>query len=91
MKTKSKKTIVRTSVPKGYGRIFDSDKLLNQEFEFVFEGEDEANRDYDLFFGKTSRSPIVKSRTTGRYFILPWPDIIKLGVKAGLNKPAKQL
>ena len=81
--------MARASAQMGYGRLFDSDKLLNQEFEFVFEGEDEANKGYDLFFGKTSRSPIVKSRTTGRCYILPWPDIIKLGVKAGLNKPAK--
>jgi hypothetical protein len=91
MKTKSKKTMVRTSAPKGCGRLFDSDKLLNQESEFVSEWKDEADKDYDFFLGKTSRSPIVKSRTTGRYFILSWPDIIKLGVKAGLNKPAKQL
>lgn len=91
MKTKSKKTMVRTSAPKGYGRIFDSDSFLNQEVEFVSEGEDKADKDYDLFLGKISRSPIVKSRATGRYFILPWPDIIKLGIKAGLNKPAKRL
>src|ERR1017187_9325458 len=88
MKTKRKKTMVRTSAPKGCGRLFDSDKLLNQEFEFVSEGKDEVGEDYDFFLGKTSRSPIVKSRTTGRYFILPRPDILKLGVKAGLNKPS---
>ena len=83
--------MARASAQMGYGRLFDSDKLLNQEFEFVSEGKDEADKGYDFFLGKTSRSPIVKSRTTGRYFILPWPDIIKLGVKAGLNTPAKQL
>jgi hypothetical protein len=91
MKTKSRKTMVRTSPPKGYGQLFDSDKLLDQEFEFISEGKDEAGKDYDFLLGKISRSPNVKSRTTGRYFILPWPDIIKLGVKAGLNRPAKQL
>jgi hypothetical protein len=91
MKTKSKKTMVRTSALKGYGRLFDSQKLLDQELEFVYEGEDEAGKVYDLFLGKTSRSPILKSRITGRCFILPWPDIIKLGIKAGINKQAKQL
>jgi hypothetical protein len=28
--------------------------------------------------------PIVKCRASGRYFILPWTDIIKLGAEAGL-------
>ena len=46
MKTKRKKTMVRTSAPKGCGRLFDSDKLLNQEFEFVSEGKDEVGEDY---------------------------------------------
>jgi hypothetical protein len=91
MKTKSKKTMAGPSAPKGYGRLFDSDKLLDQELDFISEGMDEAGKDYDLFLGKTSRSPIVKCRATGRCFILLWPDIIKLGVKAGLNKAVKRL
>jgi hypothetical protein len=89
MKTKTKKTRVRTPALKGYGRLFDSDKLLEQEVEFISEGVDETGKDYDFFLGKISRSPIVKSRTTGRCYILPWPDIIKLGANAGLNMPAK--
>ncbi len=66
----------------------DSDKLLEKEIEFIFEERDEDGKEYDFFLGKITRSPIVRSRTTGRYFILPWPDLLKLGVKAGLNKLA---
>lgn len=91
MKTKSKKPAAGPSTPKGYGRLLNSDKLLEQEIEFIFEERDEAGKEYDFFLGKITRSPIVRSRTTGRYFILPWPDIIKLAAKAGLNKRAKPL
>ena len=91
IKTKSKKTPDRTPAATGYGRLFNSDKLLDQELEFVYEGNDEAGKAYDFFLGKTSRSPVVKSRTTGRCFILPWPDIMKLAINAGLDKKAKQL
>jgi hypothetical protein len=90
MKTKSKTLVARRATAKSYGRLFESDKLMDQELDFISEGTDEAGQDYDFFLTKTSRSPVVKSRTTGRCFILPWPELIKLGVKAGLNKLAKQ-
>ena len=66
-----------------------SDKLLEQEIEFIFEERDKEGNEYDFFLGKITRSPIVKSRTTGRCFMLPWPDFIRLGIKAGLNKRGK--
>jgi hypothetical protein len=84
MKQKPKKAKARTN--KSMGRLFRTDALLKQEVEYVSEGSDQEGRDYDFYLGKISRSPIVKSRTTGRHFILPWTDIIKIGIKAGLNK-----
>ena len=89
MKSKSKKPRSTTANQKGYGRVLNSDKLLEQEIEFIFEERDPAGREYDFFLGKVTRSPIVKSRASGRYFILPWPDLIRLGIKAGLNKLTK--
>jgi hypothetical protein len=88
-KKKSKKPKMETSPPKGYGLLLGSDKLLEQEIEFIFEERDGTGNEYDFFLGKITRSPIVKSRTTGRYFILPWPDLLKLAIRAGLNKQTK--
>ena len=85
MKKKAKKAGTRKA--KGLGRLFRTDKLLKQEVEYVSEGTDESGLVYDFFLGKISRSPIVKSRATGRSFILPWSDILGLGIKVGLNKP----
>jgi len=78
MKTKSKKPKTATSPPKGYGRLLNSDKPLEQEIEFIFEERDGTGKEYDFFLGKITRSPIVRSRSTGRCFILPWPDLLKL-------------
>ena len=90
METKSKKPKTATSPRNGYGLLLGSDKLLEQEIEFIFEERDGTGNEYDFFLGKITHSPLVRSRTTGRYFILPWPDLLKLAVKAGLNKPAKR-
>jgi hypothetical protein len=89
MKTKSKTagaSAVKSTKPnkKSYGRVLNSDKLLEQEIEFIFEERDPAGNQYDFYLGKITRMPIVKSRASGRFFILPWTDIIKLGADAGL-------
>lgn len=86
MKKDSKKITSRTPASK-VGRVFHSDKLLEQEIEYLSEGTGQDGKEYEFYLGKISRSPIIKSRNTERYFILPWPEIIKLGIKAGLNKP----
>jgi len=88
MKVKPKKGRTAASKaptpPKTYGRVLNSDKLLEQEIEFIFEERDQAGNQYDFYLGKITRMPIVKSRATGRFFILPWTDIIKMGAEAGL-------
>ncbi len=89
MKTNSQKPAGETSAANSYGRVMESDKLLEQEIEFIFEERDKEGNEYDFFLGKITRSPIIKSRATGKYFILPWPDVIKLGINAGLNRRGK--
>lgn len=78
------KTTSEATPPKTYGRVLNSDKLLEQEIEFIFEERDQAGEQYDFYLGKITRMPIIKSRATGRFFVLPWTDIIKLGAAAGL-------
>jgi hypothetical protein len=88
MKTKAKKPAKRNST--GYGRILDPDKLLEKEIELLFEDKDASGNEYAFYLGKITRSPLVRSKAAGRFFLLPWPDIIRLGVKAGLNKSARE-
>jgi len=70
------------------GRVFQGDKSLDPEIEFVSEGADAQGRVYEFYLGRISRSPIVKSRASGNSFILSWTEIMNLGIKAGLNKPS---
>jgi hypothetical protein len=34
--------------------------------------------------------PVVCSSLTGKYFVLPWTDIIDLAIKAGINATPKE-
>jgi hypothetical protein len=36
--------------------------------------------------GRLSRNPVVRSHATGKYFMLPWSQIIELAVKNGLDE-----
>jgi hypothetical protein len=85
MKIEPKKPKTGGAKPAVYGRLLESDKLFEQEIEFVSEAG-AVGKDYDFFLGKITRSPIIKSRVTGRLYFLPWSDIIKLAVEAGLDK-----
>jgi hypothetical protein len=39
-----------------------------------------------MYLGKISRNPIVKSKITGKFFALPWSEIIKLALAKGIDK-----
>lgn len=67
------------------GRCYD-EVLLHQELEYLWEDRDASGRAYGIYLGKISRSPIIKSKTTGRYFSLPWSQIIKLAVEEGIDE-----
>lgn len=45
----------------------------------------EQERVYDLFF-TTNNWPLVKSRQTGKYFLLPFFDIVEMAKDAGIDR-----
>jgi hypothetical protein len=62
------------------------EESLNQELEYLWDDCDSSGRSYEVYLGKISRNPIVKSKITGRYFALPWSEIIKLALANGIDK-----
>ena len=59
---------------------------LEQELEYLWDDGDSAGKSYEIYLGKISRNPIVKSKITGKYFALPWSVIIKLALEKGIDK-----
>ena len=62
------------------------EEQLSQELEYLWDDSDSSGRSYEMYLGKISRNPIVKSKITGRYFALPWSEIIKLALAKGIDK-----
>ena len=58
---------------------------LSEELEYLWDDRDASGRSYEIYLGNISRSPVVKSKTTGKYFMQPWSQIIKVAVKAGID------
>jgi len=69
---------------KAHGRFHDGEPL-NHELQYLWKDRDASGKSYDIYLGKISRSPVIKSNITGRYFSLPWPKIIKLAVEGGVD------
>jgi hypothetical protein len=61
-------------------------KLLEQELEYLWDDSDSTGKSYEIYLGKISRNPIIKSKITGKYFALPWSVIIKLALAKGIDK-----
>jgi hypothetical protein len=59
---------------------------LSKELEYVWDECDSSGKSYEIYLGKISRNPIVKSKINGRYFALPWSEIIKLALAEGIDK-----
>jgi hypothetical protein len=59
---------------------------LDMELEFLWEDRDPAGNRYDLYLGRISRNPVVRSHVTGKYFMLPWSEIIELAVNHGIAR-----
>ena len=62
------------------------EEQLNQELEYLWDDCDSTGRSYEMYLGKISRNPIVKSKITGKYFALPWSEIIRLALAKGIDK-----
>jgi len=58
---------------------------LGQELELLWKERGPSGKAYDLYLSRISRSPVVHSHLTGKYFLLPWSRIIKLAEDAGLD------
>jgi hypothetical protein len=54
--------------------------------EFLWKDGGQTGKAYDLYLGRISRNPVVRSHATGKYFMLPWSQIIELAVKNGLDE-----
>ena len=61
-------------------------QLLDEELEYLWDDSDTTGKSYEIYLGKISRNPIVKSKLTGKYFALPWSVIIKLALEKGIAK-----
>jgi len=59
---------------------------LDAELEFLWTDGGQTGKAYDLYLGRISRNPVVRSHTTGKYSMLPWSQIIELAVKNGLDE-----
>ena len=59
--------------------------LLDQELEFLWEDGGAPGKSYEIYLGKISRNPIVKSKISGKFFVLPWSVIIKLAATKGID------
>ncbi len=63
-----------------------AEPLLDQELELLWQDCGQSGAAYDLYLGRISRSPVVRSYTTGKYFMLPWSRIIELAVQKGIDE-----
>ena len=61
-------------------------ELLKQELEYLWDDSDADGKSYEIYLGKISRNPIIKSKITGKYFALPWSVIVKLALAKGIDK-----
>jgi hypothetical protein len=54
---------------------------LDEELDFLWQECDREGNKFDLYLGRISRSPVVRSQATGQYFMLPWSRIIKMATE----------
>ncbi|HUA64400.1 MAG TPA: hypothetical protein VME24_01035 [Alphaproteobacteria bacterium] len=69
---------------KGQGKCGDNNSI-SEELEYLWDEQDSAGKMYEIYLGKISRSPIVRSKTSGRYFLLPWSQIIAQASKSKID------
>jgi hypothetical protein len=59
---------------------------LDQELELLWQDCGQSGAAYDLYLSRISRSPVVRSYATGKYFMLPWSRIIELAIQRGIDE-----
>ena len=68
------------------GSLLNEDEPVVGELEFLYKVSGQDGRSYKLYQGGITQSPVVRSCETGKYFILPWPDVVRLAVDAGVDR-----
>jgi hypothetical protein len=59
---------------------------ISEELEYLWDERDASGNSYDIYLGKISRSPVVRSKSSGKYFILPWSEVIKRAIRARIDQ-----
>jgi hypothetical protein len=70
--------------PNGPAKGGDSSSIT-EELEYLWDEQDSTGKAYEVYLGRISRSPVVRSKTSGRYFLLPWSQVITLAAKAKID------
>ena len=69
---------------KSQGKCGDANSI-SEELEHLWDERDPAGKTYEIYLGKISRSPILRSKTSGKYFLLPWSQVIALAAKTKID------
>lgn len=67
-----------------YGEIHDSKSVFLREYVETIAGP-ELKIQYAMTITCAGREPLIRSYKTGKYFLLSWPDILKLAIEAGID------
>ncbi len=69
------------------GTIHPPDTLFFRSFAGTAKS---GRNEYEMSLNVGGSVPIVHSKQTGKWFVLPWEDIIELAIKAGVDKEKEQ-
>lgn len=75
-------------MPEKIGKLLPSKTLVLRVH--VGEAKDGESRAYEMTISATSSEPIVRSQKSGRWFVLPWQDILRLAVEAGVDEEEQE-
>jgi hypothetical protein len=58
---------------------------VDTDLEYLWEDRDRSGAAYDIYLGRISRNPVVRSHATGKYFMMPWSQIMELAAQKGVS------
>jgi len=81
-KTKRAKKDKGTIGKEGIGMLYAPETLFLRNDVGTASGNGQT---YEMTTNFGNMAPIIRSRQTGKWFVLPWQEIIELAVKAGID------
>lgn len=66
------------------GKILPPSAMILRQH--IGRAEHEGNQ-YEMSFSLNNGAPIVFSKTTGKWFMLPWEDVLKMAQERGIDQP----